>query len=248
MATMQMPAAADEQATEGPARPGLVARLSRRFKRLMLGLGVLGLAALVVGFLWFQGKVATAEPQSLDRADGIVVLTGGASRITDAVELLASGRGQRLLITGVHPTTRPGEISRGLPQHDRIFACCVDLDRSALNTLGNALQARQWARSHGFRSLIVVTSAYHMPRAMAELSHQLPDVSLIPFPVVTEKLRSGHWWTNAVTTKLLISEYLKYIVAVVRMRIDPRGDGVTPSRISAIIPLRSAVKDASRPQ
>jgi len=38
-------------------------------------------------------------------ADGIVALTGGASRLADAVELLASGRGRRLLISGVAPTT-----------------------------------------------------------------------------------------------------------------------------------------------
>lgn len=248
MPTADMPAAAGDEATGAPARPGLWARLTRRLRALILGLGLAGVAALLIGFLWFQAQVATAEPHDLARADGIVVLTGGASRITDAIELLESGRGQRLLITGVHPTTRPREISRGVPQHDRIFACCVDLDRSALNTLGNALQARQWAMRHSFRSLIVVTSAYHMPRAMAELAHQLPDVSLVPFPVVTEKLRADHWWTSAATTKLLILEYLKYIVAVVRMQIDAHGDGVTPSRISAIIPRRTAVEDTTRPQ
>ena len=93
------------------------------------------------------------------------------------------------------------------------MACCVDLDYSALNTYGNAVQTRRWALEHGFHSLIVVTSAYHMPRALAELAHQLPDVALIPYPVVSDRLRVEPWWSNGATTRLVMSEYLKYLAA-----------------------------------
>ena len=118
-----------------------------------------------------------------------MVLTGGAFRINDALELLAAGRGQRLLITGVNPATRAREISRLMPEHRRWFSCCVDLDHSATNTIGNAIETRRWAKARGFKSLIVVTSNFHMPRAMAELAHQLPDVTLVPYPVVSDKVR-----------------------------------------------------------
>jgi uncharacterized SAM-binding protein YcdF (DUF218 family) len=164
------------------------------------------------------------------------VLTGGASRISDAVELLASGRGRRLLISGVHRSTNQTEIARVLPEHEKIIACCVDLDRSAVNTSGNATETRRWVKERGFRSLIVVTSNYHMPRAMAELSHQLPDVVLVPFPVVTHK---SLLWTNFTTTKLLFSEYVKYIVAVFRMQIDrtPREHASRPEgRLPSLAP------------
>ena len=69
----------------------------------------------------------------------------------------------------------------------------------------------------GFKSLIVVTSNYHMPRAMAELSHQLPDIALIAFPVVSDRLKAG--WANGPTLRLLFTEYVKYMVAVARMRV-----------------------------
>jgi len=178
-------------------------------------------ALLLAGFVWFASRVPLDE-HTLDRsADGIVVLTGGASRIADAIELLASGRGRRLLITGVNRTTGTGQLSRLVPEHKRMFACCVDLDHSAVNTVGNAIEARRWVMDHKFHSLVVVTSSYHMPRAMAELAYQLPGVTLIPFPVVTEKRRIEPWWSNAADAKLLFSEYLKYIVAKLRMRIDP---------------------------
>ena len=82
------------------------------------------------------------------------------------------------------------------------------------------MQARRWATEHGFHSLIVVTSTYHMPRALAELSHQLPDIALIPYPVVSDQLRIEPWWSNGTTTRLVLSEYLKYLAAKVRMQFD----------------------------
>jgi uncharacterized SAM-binding protein YcdF (DUF218 family) len=187
---------------------------------LVTGAG-LGAVALIVGFFWFVNHVPEEEIVLNRSAEGIVALTGGAARITDAVELLAAGRGQRLLISGVNPTTHSSELSRLVPAYQRMFTCCVDLDYSAVNTIGNAVETRRWVRSHGFRSVVVVTSNYHIPRAMVELTHQLPDVTLIPYPVVPEKRRGEPWWSNGATAKVLVYEYLKYLVTVVRTRLEP---------------------------
>ena len=176
--------------------------------------------ALTLGFLCFTWRLPADEIALTRNADGIVVLTGGASRISDAIELLAHRRGQRLLISGANRSTNLEEISRLNPEFVRWVRCCVDFDRS-LNTLGNAIEIRRWAERRGFHSLIVVTSHYHMPRAMAEIAHQLPHVTLIPFPVISDRLRSEPWWESGATTRLLLSEYLKYIVAQMRIRLYP---------------------------
>jgi len=198
----------------------MLSGLARWIGFLTMTAVVAGLVMLAFGFFWFVLQVPDEEVRLDKNADGIVVLTGAATRIPDALELLNSKHGKRLLITGVHRTTSAHEISRLMPLNQQVFSCCVDLDRSALNTLGNALETRRWARERGFNSLIVVTSNWHMPRAMAELSHQLPDATLIPYPVVSEKIRSSAWLTDPAIMKLLISEYLKYVFAVVRMHLD----------------------------
>ena len=201
---------------EVSARPWL-----RRLGRAVALLAVACVLVVGAGFVWFVWHVP-AEEIALDRnADGIVVLTGGASRVADAVELLAEGRGKRLLVSGVHPTTNIAEIARKLPRYEKIITERVDLDYAAVNTVGNALGTRRWVRERGFRSLIVVTSSYHMPRTMAELAKQMPDIVLIPFPVVSDKLRNEPWWASAPTARLILSEYAKYIVALLRMSMEP---------------------------
>jgi len=190
--------------------------LLRRLGWLTFALVVSLLVLIGLGFVWFIRDVP-AEEVSLDRnADGIVVLTGGASRIADAIELLASGRGKRLLISGAYRATNSKEISRLNPEFERWVRCCVDFDRS-LNTLGNALETKRWAESRGFRSLIVVTSNYHMPRALAEIAHQLPDVALVPFPVVTDRQRTE----RLATMRRMLVEYVKFVFAKVRMGLSP---------------------------
>jgi uncharacterized SAM-binding protein YcdF (DUF218 family) len=211
-------------AAPGPETSGLAKPARQPLRRLMRGVVLVALALLLVlggGFVWFVSHVPATEIALNRNADGIVVMTGGASRISDAIELLAGGHGKRLLISGVHPTTSSAEIARKNPRYEGLVACCVDLDHSATNTVGNAVETRRWARDRKFTSLIVVTSAYHMPRTIAELEKQMPDVALVPFPVVTEKLRNEPWWASGSTARLILSEYAKFVVAQLRMRIEP---------------------------
>jgi len=168
------------------------------------------------GFVRFASAVAAMSPPAWAQADGIVVLTGGADRISGGVTLLAQGRAERLLISGVNPATDAAEIVGTVAGGVSLIDCCIDLDRRAENTVGNAEETAKWAIRNGFHSLIVVTSAYHMPRSLSELEQVLPDVELIPHPVAREGLRLEHWYREPGTLRLLLGEYVKYIAAEAR--------------------------------
>lgn len=168
----------------------------------------------------FVNSIDRYERDPTARTDAIVALTGGAHRVGDAIDLLAKGYGNRLLITGVNERTGRDEIARLNPGQRRLLECCVDLDYRARNTIGNAIETRRWMRDHGFRSLIVVTSNYHMPRTLTELDHVLPGVRKVPYAVVTGSLDLEGWWRNPGTAKLLAFEYVKFIVVWLRTRLE----------------------------
>lgn len=173
----------------------------------------------LAGFAWFASQLRSEEKKPERHADGIVVLTGGASRVADGLDLLSKGYGKRLLISGVHPANGTADILRAQPDSQALLKCCVDLDRSAVNTRSNATETRRWVKERGFHSLIVVTSNYHMPRATVELTHAMPDIDLVFYPVVSEAWRDEPWWNSAAGVRLVALEYVKYLVAQVRVRL-----------------------------
>jgi uncharacterized SAM-binding protein YcdF (DUF218 family) len=215
------------QSNDTSPKPPFYVVIGRVLAGLVAALAI-GFMASAIGFVGFLSQLRGAEIKPERKADGIVVLTGGSSRVSDAMDLLASGYGRRLLISGVHPTNDANDISRSVPESKSLISCCVDLDYSAVNTRSNAAQTRRWVHERGFKSLIVVTSNYHMPRAIIELSHAMPDIDLIPYAVVGEKWRDEPWWTSGPTFRLLLSEYAKYVAVEIRLRLVAVGLDLAP--------------------
>jgi uncharacterized SAM-binding protein YcdF (DUF218 family) len=190
----------------------LVGGLRLIFNSLMLAFGL-----LAIGFLIFTRSIERSQPEPERTADGIAVLTGGVARIDEAMKLLAQQKAKRLLITGVNRTTSTEALKQLASEGDQLFSCCVDIDKEARNTIDNATETSQWVAQHHYNSIIVVTSNYHMPRALAELARVMPGVILIPYSVVDNNVHLERWWTYPGTTKLLVSEYLKYLPALGRL-------------------------------
>lgn len=202
----------------------------RRWRIAALALSCFLFSAFVAGFAGFALSLARTESRLTVRADGVVVLTGGSDRVYEAGGLLARGQARRLLITGVNRATRGNEIARLLPISRELFDCCVDLGYRAQDTVGNALETRDWARAWGMArgSLIVVTSNYHMPRALAELSAALPEAELHPFSVVSDHLRVEDWLDDPAVMRLIAAEYVKYLVVLLRTRVLEAAPSAAP--------------------
>ena len=172
----------------------------------------------LVGLWSFSDRVDHLEtPTEVAPADGVVALTGASTaRLTAATKLLEDGKATRLLISGVNQKARPAEIRAVAKATVRYYQCCVDLGFSATDTVGNARETALWAHAKGFHSLIVVTSDFHMPRAMLELREALPDVQLTPYPVKTSELDADHWWRSGLGARRMTVEYCKYLVILAR--------------------------------
>jgi uncharacterized SAM-binding protein YcdF (DUF218 family) len=173
----------------------------------------------VAGFLVFASLVTRPGGNVAVRADGIVVVTGGQHRLVEASRLLAEGRGSRLLVSGANRQVSREDIQKRSGLDAKLFEK-VDIGYEALDTIGNADETRDWARSLGFTRLIVVTSAYHMPRTLTELGRAMPEVALIPHRVLSSTLHTERWWMHMGTARILLSEYVKFLPSVARLGVS----------------------------
>lgn len=194
-------------------------------------------AALLFCLPWVMGLIgfAASIPDSVydvdTRTDAIVVLTGGSDRVLTGLRLLSDRKAERVLVTGVHPAVDAAKLMHLAGEPPQELADRVDTGSQAQDTRGNAEEAAAWMRAHGFHSLRLVTSGYHMQRSLLEFAYALPDVTIIPHPVITERSSAKHWWCQSRTAFLIFSEYNKYLVAWALHAL--RGQGVIPDSVGS---------------
>lgn len=179
------------------------------------------MVSLCLAAVWASGLFVFAEAlpgkaeHSDARTDAIVVLTGGSGRVAEGLDLLAADKGRKLFVSGVYK----GVDVKSLMQTSRRAPAVLE-DRvgigTAEDTIANAVETAHWIREQGFRSLRLVTGAYHMPRSLLEFRHALPDVEIVAHPVFPEHVKQDEWWAWPGTAALVASEYNKYLMAWTR--------------------------------
>ena len=174
---------------------------------------ILVACAYVLGFVLFVSMLPAA-PATPPHADGMVVLTGGDTRLDKAASLFEQGIAKRMLVSGVDQATTRDTLKAVMHGGAR-FDCCVDIDYAAEDTHGNAEQAADWTHGHGFKSVVLVTARDHMPRSLREFQNLMPDVALDPYPVDESGIDLSGWWRHQGTVLLLHREYVKYLASLV---------------------------------
>lgn len=177
---------------------------------------ILAVLAWTAGLFVFIAELPEPATSARPKADGVVVFTGGGERVATAMALLNEGAARRLLISGVNPTVTRPELAELWPGEAEIFDCCVDLGLQAQTTTGNASELDAWTRANGFTSLILVTSEFHMPRALVEARDRLPDVTITPYAVASGLIGANGRPASFAEWRRVGAEYSKFLYARVK--------------------------------
>lgn len=173
----------------------------------------------IIGLFYFGYSINHYTPDLTTQTDAIVVLTGGRNRITEAVKLLNHKMADRLFISGVDKHTN----LRTIQKTNKIKSTNlrnIEIGRKATNTESNAEEAFAWTNANHISSIRLVTSNYHISRAMLEFKHLMPEVSIIPHPVYSERIEKK-WWTSWQTFSLIFKEYNKFIYKLIQYQLQP---------------------------
>ena len=186
---------------------------------------------ILLGLLWTAGFVAfltrlpsPSEPttnSAVGAVDGVVVFTGGrGARISAGMSVFSSGVGERLLISGVNKSTSRERLAQLWPGAGEQFECCVDLGHAALTTQGNAREVSDWQTDHGYKTIMLVTSEFHMPRALAETHAAMPGAKIIPYTVDSGYLDGARHPHSPTAWSVLAREYTKYVAVQARAKLN----------------------------
>ncbi len=199
--------------------PFLSAILRRRprgtLRLTALALAVVG--AWLAGLVWFAANVPREVSAPEARTDAIVVVTGGSGRVREGLALLRGDLAAELLVSGVYRGVDLKELLRVREEDPGDLGKRITLGYDADNTRGNAGETARWMAARNYRSLRLVTSSYHMQRTLLEFRQLMPKVQIVPHPVFAPNVRQDDWWRWPGTANLLISEYMKYLAALVRI-------------------------------
>ena len=163
------------------------------------------------GYFWFVRDLSSKTFNDHEKTDAIVVLTGGKNRLGVAADLLEREYAGKLYISGVDEKVTREELLDLLDSSPELEECCIESGNQATDTVGNAIETMQWVELNNIKSLRVVTSLEHMPRAMVEFRRFMPDIEFTEHPV-------GEWRPENINYFNLSQEYSKYIISLLRAR------------------------------
>ena len=198
----------------------------------LAALALVVVGAWVTGLFWFATLIPNGVGDSSTRTDAIAVLTGGSGRLDAGLQLLAENRAEKLFVSGVYRGIDVKKLLQLAKRNPDGLEDRVGIG-DATDTRGNATETAAWLRTQNYRSLRIVTSAYHMPRSLLEFRHAIPETHIVVHPVFPQHVKQDQWWAWPGTASLIVSEYNKFLLAWVRHLVggvvtSGNGPGATP--------------------
>ena len=208
--------------------------LRRMYRAARRRVAVMALVAVCAYLILFKSPVLwiVAEPLRMSSparpAEAIVVFAGGMGesgnagegyqeRVKHAVDLYRSGAATRLLLVSGYTFVFPeAEVMQDLAVAQGIPASAILTEKGGTNTFEHVQYVRGILEAHGLKRILLVSSPYHMRRAIWTFRKVAPEIDVIPSPVPNSRFYGHRWEANPAQLKAIVHEYLG--IAYYRLR------------------------------
>ena len=184
------------------------------------------LTYFLFGLSEYKEKILSTTKYVSKKGSNIVILTGGTNRIKDGLKIInkfekASTFNSKILVSGTGKGFTKISLEKKLNfDFDlNLIECCVELDSISTNTYSNAYETLKWIKKNNIGEFILITSNYHMPRALLEFRNRMPDLKIFTYSITPKKHKINNWLNSFETFSLIFSEYCKFLVANLRIKI-----------------------------
>tara|TARA_B100000524_G_scaffold50029_1_gene23641 strand:- start:370 stop:984 length:615 start_codon:yes stop_codon:yes gene_type:complete len=184
------------------------------------------LAIFFIQLFFFKEKVLSFQKYNNTKSSNIVILTGGTNRIKDGLNIInhfdKSKRTKfKILVSGTGKGFSKNSLIKqiGPNFNPKLIECCIYLDSVSKNTFTNAIETSKWANRNDLKEFILITSNYHMPRAILEFKNVMPNHKIYTFAITPRKHNIKEWMSSYETFSLIFKEFCKYIVSNLRIKL-----------------------------
>jgi uncharacterized SAM-binding protein YcdF (DUF218 family) len=184
------------------------------------------LAIFFIQLFFFKEKVLSFQKYNDTKSSNIVILTGGTNRIKDGLNIInhfdkSKRTSFKILVSGTGKGFSKNSLIKqiGPNFNPKLIECCIYLDSVSKNTFTNAIETSKWANRNDLKEFILITSNYHMPRAILEFKNVMPNHKIYTFPITPRKHNIKEWTSSYETFSLIFKEFCKYIVSNLRIKL-----------------------------
>jgi uncharacterized SAM-binding protein YcdF (DUF218 family) len=187
---------------------------------------ILTLGYFFLGLFEFKEKILSLQKYSNTLNSNIVILTGGSNRIKDGLKIINNvdkftKANSKILISGTGKGFTKISLKKMLTSNFnlKLLECCIELESISKNTYSNASETYKWVNINNINRFILITSNYHMPRAILEFKNKMPNLEIFTYPISPKNHDIKNWLSSSETFSLIFIEYSKLLIASLRIKI-----------------------------
>ena len=181
----------------------------------------------LVELFFFKERILSIDKYESSKESNIVILTGGSNRIKDGLKIInkfdnTNNLHFKILVSGTGKGFTKLSLKNILNANFnlKLLDCCLELESISKNTFSNATETFKWATRNNIKQFILITSNYHMPRALLEFRNKMPNIKIYTHPITPKKHDINKWLSSTETFSLILTEFSKFLIASFRIKLQ----------------------------